>query len=178
MKEVLCLAAELLGLGQAVVDAEGHESETERLLLAANLCYDEIAGEYLPLIATEKVSVSSGFIPFASLNKRCQSVCAVTDEQGEKMRFRVRADGVFVKGTSVSVTYRYLPEPAASSAVALDFDEGRLPPRVIAYGTAAEYSLIEGFYQEAVLWEKRYRDSLLALTGRKTALRLPQRRWA
>ena len=177
MKEVLRLAAGLLGLGEDSVE-DGENIEQNALLLrCGNLVHDEVASEYLPPETSETVTVKDGFLPYEALSERCSAIRLVTDANGNKVRFHARAHGASLANGVYRVVYRYLPASVGMEDN-LTVDAGRLSARVLAYGVAAEYCLLSGLFQEAITWERKYRDSLLSICGRSTAMRLPNRRWA
>ena len=102
---------------------------------------------------------------------------SVKDEYGRTVPVREYFDRILVpKKGRYEVEYSYMPQ-----SVGLD-DEipytERLGARAIGYGTACEYCIISGMTDDAVLWDKRYKDALhLAETG-KTDKRVKPRRWA
>ena len=53
----------------------------------------------------------------------------------------------------------------------------RVPARVLAYGAACEYCIISGMTDEAVLWDKRFKDALGIAALKKSEKRVPKRRW-
>ena len=53
-----------------------------------------------------------------------------------------------------------------------------LSARVLAYGTASEYLLVEGLSEDAEIWEDRFKRSLFMLSRKKGEHIMPRRRWA
>ncbi len=59
----------------------------------------------------------------------------------------------------------------------MDFAGTKASDRVFAYGAAAEFCLISGMYDDALMWERRYKDALLVATRKNTEVIMPRRRW-
>ncbi len=136
----------------------------------ARRAVDEVAAEYFPLVRTETRVPKNGAIDFGDFTFLPRRIYAVTC-RGKAVAYTYTADGLTVSETRlVRVTYAYLP-PVGDEAIV----SPSVPLRTLAYGTAAEYCLLSGLYDDAALWDKRFRDSLVRLNRR--GRRLPQRRW-
>ena len=92
------------------------------------------------------------------------------------MPFEVRANGIYLENNGVYVV-KYAVRPTVLS---MD-DEVALPPkitcRILCYGIIAEYYLISGMFEEAVTWDKRFKDALCAYSHGRKEHRVKQRRW-
>lgn len=187
IKEILTLTAfylqleDVLGLPQLKDDYGGAPetgTEAERvlgqLLRCANLVCGEIASDYYPLSAKETVSTADGTISPLALNKRLIDVKRIT-QAGCPVRFKVYPAAIKTAGGKVEIEYSYLPENYPLDGET-DFGD-KISARIIAYGTAAEYCLICGLFEEAVVWEKRFKDSMLAAQSKKSEIRVKGRKW-
>ena len=90
-------------------------------------------------------------------------VLAVYDVYDNKLEFKLLPFYVKTKPDAVKVEYTYLP-PEYTLDETIAYDEKLIPMRVIAYGVTAEYSLISGRFDEASIWDRRYKNSVLNLT--------------
>lgn len=188
MKEILALAAFYLSMedvAELPYLKSGYVSDTfpqntpaeimlAKLLLCANLVRAEIASDYFPLIAREKITAADGRIAPSSLAKRLVDVKKIT-RKGKNIRFRVYQGAIETVSGEVEIEYSYLPGEAKLSE-----DSGfpdKVGARLIACGTAAEYCLIAGLFEEAAVWDKRFKDSLLAAQRKKSEIRVKPRIW-
>lgn len=73
----------------------------------------------------------------------------------------------------MEVLYRYAP---AAKTAKDESEYGQGEARALALGTCCEYALASGLYDEAVLWDKRYKDALAALCRARGGT-LKARRW-
>ena len=183
MKDCIKLAVTLLSIEELPeeVFAENAEiSDSQQKLLdiltsCGNLVYSEMAAEFMPVSFCETVTTADGVIPFSALSKRCIDVIEVKKDK-TKLAFSLKNNALVTGSGEITVTYTYLPEKIPFEGV-FDYSYGRLSDRVLALGVAAEYCLISGQYADALVFDKRYKDSLIALS-RKKNYRIPARRWA
>ena len=54
---------------------------------------------------------------------------------------------------------------------------GKISARILAYGVASEYCFLEMLYDDATLWENRYKNALLCAQRKKGELKLKKRGW-
>lgn len=189
LKDILELAAVLLGL-QTVLDSGAFEDGLDKneikkkisenkdlqlLIRCANLVYKEIACDYLQLKAVDTL-VSNGNINYTSLTKHPLEILSVTDEKGADVGFNCLAGCLQTVSGKVSVCYSYIPLSAEFNDE-LDFFGSKITDRILAYGTASEYCLINGQGQDAVVWDKRYKDALVIACRKRTEIKMPKRRW-
>lgn len=183
VKEILLAAATELGIADGVeaylngssTDAAA-EVETKTLLRCFNLVENEIALDYLPLIAEEEIESETGVIPYASLSKEAVRVLAVCDEWGNEAAFKIFPECLKTQPQKVCVRYTYLPEKKTFQDKS-DFTL-HASVRLFAYGIAAEYSLASGLFEEAAVWDKKYKDAIKAAYCAKPIQRIRSRRWA
>lgn len=178
---IMAMAAELCGrkdlseylTGKSAENLGEAERDTESLLRCYNLTENEIALDYLPLCKTETL-VSDGKILYSAFERSPLEIESVRKSDGGKLPFRIAEDGVCVQSGEVSVTYTYRPSVKARE------DEAELDrkgdARLMALGTACEFSLMNGMFDAASLLDKRYRDAL-ACACRDRSGRMKMRSW-
>ena len=115
----------------------------------------------------EEVEVNSAYVDKGVIAK---------DKNGNDVDYYCLPDHVAIKDGSFEVCYSYIPTDK-DFFDDLDFCGTKASDRVFAYGTAAEYCLVTGNYDEALMWERRYKDALMVATRKATSVILPRRRW-
>lgn len=158
---------------------DGTKELTERaelLLRCYNIVENEIALDYLPLTAEERIDGGAEKISYTSFLHSPVSILSVTDERGNKVPYSVFPEYIRTNGEkTVVVTYSYAPERKALSG---QTDYGaRIPDRLFAYGVVCEACIIRGLYDEAALWDKKYKDALLCVYSRNRPRVIRSRRW-
>lgn len=168
---------ECLQLAEKLLDGADKNSpdEADLLLGCANNCLSEIASEYLPLVAEKTATAQDGKIPYSQLGETIYDVTEVRREN-EKADFELMPSYIKVKKDGeYTVKYCYCPGELSPSD---DVPFGtNITARVIAYGIAAEYMLIKGFYEEAVTFDKVFKDALVRASYGRKERRVKRRRW-
>lgn len=181
VKECVKLAAGELGIGDSVnayVDGTSDEGkqETETLLRCFNIVENEVALDYLPLYCEEEIAAETGVVRYAALSRSVVRVLRVTDEWGNKAPFRLFPEYLKTLPGKVRVLYTYTPKEKTLSDDS-DFIL-QVSPRLLGYGMASEYCLAAGLFEEAAVWEKKYKDALTAAYRSGSSKTLRSRRWA
>ena len=159
--------------GLSVTDAR----ELEQLVSCAHSVVNEVACEYVQMLQSDSVlSGSEGKIPYGKLSHSVVEVISICSGK-YKTPFRPYFGGLDVgKAGEYTVTYAYAPNISDLSDT-FDFGNGKVTPRNIGYGIAAEYCIRTGETAAAVLWDKRYKDSLQAAVRRGREQKVRPRRW-
>lgn len=180
VKEVILKSAELVGVSEAVTayletgNADG-KAETETLLRCYNFVENALALDYLPLFTEESVEAASGEVAYSALSKAATHIVSVKNEAGESLAFRIFPLSLKTAAGNVTVRYAYAPtekglEDGVEAAPAVS-------ARLLAYGVAAEYCTARGFYEEAAVWEARYKKAIAAAAERGRSRKIQSRRW-
>lgn len=183
VKEVLTLAAEHLARADLKKQLEElpedgtPKGEIASLVRAYNLVENELAVDHLPLKAEETLGAEEHLIPWSAFSLAPAGVRAVF-VSGSETCFEPRREGLFLpslqRGTAV-VRYCYSPAPKSVG----DESEfgGRVSARLLSFGVAREFCLSRGMFEEAKLWDGRYREAVLAAALPRRALLVRARRW-
>ena len=179
VREVIELSCSCLGR-EDLKKAIGNipvQVEVDSLVRCFNLVENEIALDYFPLKRTEKVAVKEGRIPYSALSSAPVNVHRVTSG-GRVISFTLFPEYAEL-GSRVGeaeILYSYIPTEK-KLADKSDFS-GKITARLMAFGVCAEYCLSNARYDEAALWEKRYREALRAANILRRRLCIRPRRWA
>ena len=182
VKEILITAAELSGrrdladfLAERGFCADANESahDAELLLRCYNLTENEIALDYLPLLRTQTMH-SDGTIAYGSFEQPPVEIIGVRNGRGFKEKFSLEESGIVLPVGEFSITYSYRPAVKKMNDAPQLNRKG--DARLLALGTASEFSLMNGSFDTASLLDKRYRDAL-ACACRERGGRLKMRCW-
>lgn len=180
VKEVLTAAAFELGMAdevQAYLDGSSQtgEADTENLLRCFNLVENELALEYLPLFAEEEVVTDTGVVFFSELSRSAVRIVRVTDAWGNETAFKLCPEYLKTQPGKVKIGYTYTPQEKGLDGES-DFTRF-VSVRLFAYGIAAEYSLASGMFEEAAVWDKKYKDAIATAYRAKPRGKIKSRRW-
>lgn len=179
LNDAIALSCDFLELSElkskiGAEDVDGESSAMiEKLLKCANLAYEEIVTEYIPILNTETVSVIDGKVLFSNLSKPICGVISVKNENGVDVKYSLSADHISLSAESAQITYQTIPAQLALGAE----PSVLFPERLLAYGIAREYLFLQDQSAEALIYEKRFKDALTSFVRKKSKLLLPRRRW-
>lgn len=183
VKDIIKKTAELLELNDVLeYYAGGTEEPTEdvsntikKILLSINLTNNTIASQYFEIIGYQDVNCDD-VVPFSKIsNNEIVEIKNVVDEHGEKVNFRVMADGVHMPSGKWQVIYSYLPKDVVESDNINYYT--KIGTMLFAYGVASEYLFLIGDIDNAYFWDKRFKDELFSLSRPKRCINMPSKRW-
>ena len=181
VREVVMLAAEELGILEEVNGYfndgnENGKTKAERLLTCFNLVENELALDYFTLKKTDIMMTTNGRVKFSDLTYAPVHIIDVTNAENQSYEFSLYADYLQTVSGSVKVTYSYTPNKKTIDETS-DFSL-EVSTRLMSYGVAAEYALMIGAFEEAALWDKKYKDAISVLYKKDKCGRMTARRWA
>ena len=180
VKEVILKACDFIdkqelasAIKEGLVLTEQQQALKENLLAYFNLVREEIANEFQPIMQTEKFIVKNFKLSFSEFSSQVQDIYSIRDKFGRNVNYKIFDGYIFVCGREVEVIY-------SSKAENLPFDgefSSNLPERIFAYGIAREYFFLNNLYDDANVWEGRFKGALSIMLRRKSEVKIPQRRW-
>ncbi|MCL2255828.1 MAG: hypothetical protein FWC11_03100 [Firmicutes bacterium] len=161
--------------GGASADVVG---EIERLTNCAKMTAIEIASDYIPLTREEETRSQNQRVRLSSLMERVSSVVAV--RQGtQNVNFSLSHDEILLPFDGVfSVVYNFIPpfgNPNLSEQI--PWNHAKVNERTLSFGIACEYCILMGMFDEALLWDKRFKDALFKANIEKAEKKIKRRRW-
>lgn len=151
------------------------EQKVSSMVKCFNLVMQEIASDYVPFLMKEEIDVENSILNFSQLKKSVVNVYEIRNRFGMSLKFKLFPEYVEIEGRAKSVVYSFLPDEKTID------DEVELycgiTSRVLAYGIASEYFLIEGISDDAEIWEERFKESLFVLSRKRGEHLLPRRKW-
>ncbi len=185
IKDIVKMTAELLELTD-VLSLNAFTGETNEedalvkhdldlLVRCANLSLSILATDKFKLKKVETFLTETGEISFDNFSKNVFEILSVKSKN-KKVDFRVYPTilDCFNKG-NYSVTYAYMPDYKTLDEDIDDFDK-KVPLHLMAYFTASEFSFVSGNFEDASIWEQKYKEALGFITSSKSR-KLPERRW-
>lgn len=178
VKESVIKAAMLLGIADEVCayldsgDEIGKE-QTERLVQCFNIVENELALDYLPLFAEQKL-VSEGKISYELFEQKLGRILYARNGEGEPVKYKLFPSYMEVPSGELTIGYSYTPREKTAEEES-DYATGSA--RTFGYGIAANYCLILGLYEEAAIWDKKYKEAIEAAYRVRGAAAIRSRRW-
>ena len=180
VKECGVEAAALVGAEENVMAYLYNQNEVgvedmKRLIRCFNHVENELALDYLPLYFEEEIETDTGAVYYSELEKAVVRVLAVTDAWGNEAAFTLFPEYVKTTAGKIRIRYTYTPKEKAIG----DKSDFLLyaSKRLFGYGMAAEYCLLTGLFEEAAVWDKKYKDAIAATYRSKPCKKIKSRRW-
>ncbi len=184
VKEAILLAAIELGIADEVeayledgtVKGMGKKN-AELLLTCFNLVESELALDYLPLYTEDLIQTFTGRIKYSDLMQSLVHVIKVEDYDGNPVHYTLFPDSFRVAPGKYKISYTYTPDP---KEIEDSSDYGAVAPRLFSYGMAAEFATAVGMYEQAAVWDKKYKEALESYyhATPPAGTKMQSRRWA
>jgi hypothetical protein len=151
------------------------KKDLDRFFECYKLIIGELCEECLPTETSENFVSQGGKVNFADFSKTPLEIKKCY-ENGKEIGFKVFPTFLQTNAENVTVVYSFYPQFDT-----LDDDcpysESQLSARIIALGVAREYLLLGGLYEEAVLFDERFKDALATVVLKKNVGKIKARRW-
>lgn len=167
VKDIIYITATIIGREDLISYFEGKTEKPKDctietidvMVRLCNLVVNELACSFVPLKKKQKLKASNGKIYYTSLEFSPLSIIKATSSTGSNSLIRVDSEYVVVKDDFVILEYSYFPKQLSLESD-VGYLESDVPARVLAYGLASEYAISQGCFKDAVMWHKRYADSI------------------
>lgn len=163
-------------LGKNATDEE-IKKQIDKLCAFIDIVVSEICCEYFPIKTTEKITATNGKIEYERLSERVVDIRNVK-KNGKKVNYDLFAYYIGVDSDGeYEVTYNYSPKEYKGNIQQSISLYGRITPRIVGVGALAEYSLANNRFDEAITYDKMFKDALIGVEKRRGKLKIKQRRW-
>lgn len=180
VKDVIVKACDFIGKDELasnlITGAEVPEENLalqQKLVKCFNLIREEIASEYQPILHVEKFIVKNFKLELSSFENEVVEIYSIKDRFGRNVHYKIFDGYIFVCGKDVEVIYSTIAQELEIN----DEFSSNLPERIFAYGVAREYFFLSGLYEDANIWEERFKGALQIMLRRKSEVKVPRRSW-
>lgn len=180
VKDIIKLACDFTGqeaLGEKIAQSsllETCEQEiVDKFVKCFNLVNNEIASEFVPIKKIEQFEVSNGKILLTQFSTKPYKILYIKNSLGRKMHFKQFEDYLVVFCKKAIVCYTTLPFALSIN----DQIDSFLPERVYAYGVAREFLFLQSRFDDADIFEERFKNALELICRSAPHAKMPSRRW-
>ena len=167
-------ALELDELREALSGGADSEAKRqyERFLGYASAVIAEIATDYCPLKRVKRLDFAGGILPYGEIDAQLHVIYDVRVLKGGRGRFL--EDGIELKRGRYEIEYGVLPRTEENDELPF---KSVVSERTVMLGIMTEYYLAAGMIEQAVTFDKRYRDSLYHAARARGVKTVRARRW-
>ena len=180
--DVLKTASLMLGLEDELapvfvsgtVNAET-QKKFDKLLAGFNLCFSEISTDYIPLLNSETLTPIGGRLYFGGGDVK--RIYEIRTKAGKKLKYKQFDGYIFIDfAGEVDVISNTYPQKLEINS---QFDSfgGKISEKCLAMGAASEYCFLTSLFEDAAIWDNRFRQALKCACAKKGSINLRGRRW-
>ncbi len=147
------------------------------LIKCCNLVVNQIATEYYTFKDKKKVSSTNGKINYSSISFYPIVDIIKVKRGGVDVKYVCHSTYLEVPVGEIEVEFAFTPSPATMVSSNIELYNYKINPRVIAYGVVAEYYYINGIYDDATIWDNRFKTSLNGIVRPKKDVIIKSRLW-
>ena len=163
--------------GNAMLTTET-DRKIKQLCSFVDIIANEICCEYFPIVKTEKIKSKNGRIDYEKLSEYVVDIRWVKRD-GKKVNYDLLSTAISVDSDcEYEVCYEYAPKEFSGDTSESIPLYGRITPRIVGIGAVAEYCLATDRFDEAIAYDKMFKDALVGVEKSRGKLRIKQRRWA
>lgn len=152
------------------------QKEFDKLLYALNLVVVEIISEYAEVITEEEIEFKNNCFEITKLSKALNRVYNIVKNKNN-VEYKIFGDKIKADTEgNATIVYSYYPDKL-QSLDNLGFLNSKVSLKTLALGVASEYCFINGFFDDAKVWEERFEKSLQGNLKKLGKVNLPNRRW-
>ncbi len=153
------------------------ENEKKLLVDCVNLTNCNIATNYVKLYAVTKVRNIRGVIPYSSVtSKTIFDIVSIKTNTGTSIDFQLTSDGIVTKAGDIVIKYTYFPDDLTYDDAISDYPT-KINERIFVYGVTAEYLYAKGVFDEAKMWEEKFKSELQSCLRPQRNTKIKRRRW-
>ncbi len=166
VKEVIKISATLLGRENVVQYLEnGQASDTQVLAEVdlftrlCNLVISELSASYIMMKKRESVKLIGGKFYYSNLLENAVKIIGLEDRSGERINYKEYSEYLTASVENAIIEYAYKPANYGLDSE-IGYKDSEISARILAIGVCAEECIINGRFEEAIMWHKRYVDGV------------------
>lgn len=147
------------------------------LMACVNLTNNILASEYYPLRETISLT-SNGKVSYSELgtNLIINQIFKV-ESNGKSVSFKEYPTYIETVAGDIKIYFSYVPKEIIHITENINCYPTKLTERIFAYGVVSEYYFIMGMYDDASIWDARFKNSLSTVLKPKHEIKIKSRLW-
>jgi len=159
-----------------VTPSTSEQKDIDLLVFCLNNVLNMVATEYVPILEEKEIVTLSGSFLTSVIGSNLLEIKKIEDESGLSHNFKLVGNNVETDKGILTVTYSVLPEKIDITSTLSNLN-GKISERILSYGTATEFLFVTSEFNEAAIWENRFKSSLETACRKTSEIKMPRRRW-
>lgn len=156
--------------------SDSQQKEINLLIDCVNLTNCNIATNYVKLIDSKEM-YNSGTINYSKItNQTIYDIISVKSKSGKVLDYVLTSSGINTSIGFVTVKYSYFPADLEYGDTLTNFPT-KINERIFVYGVISEYLYVKGVFDEARVWEEKFKLEIQSLLRQQNPKIIKQRRW-
>lgn len=146
------------------------------LIRCTDLVLKEVATDFIPIRKKEIILTNEKEIEFSSFSSPVLKIIDVK-QNGKSIKYKIFSTHIELsKCGEIEVIYNAIPSTVKTLGANIDEVSNLVSQRILAYGVAKEYCYISSLYDEATMWEEKFKNAISSIT-KSVSKRVKARRW-
>ena len=141
-----------------------------------NIVSEEIASTYYKFKAVETLSPQNGVVKCSEFTNNPLAIISVKGLNEKTISYKILPSEILTDEKTVVVEYYYVPSKKTLDDIS-DFTATSIKNRILAYGVATEFLLIDGAFEESSVWHEKFINSLKVVLINDKRKRIKGRIW-
>lgn len=161
--------SEVIELSALLLDIELTDDIRNNLVRCYNLVEQELATDYFPILEVEKFFHVEDKIYYKDFSRKPYMLKGIQDFRGDSVSFRLTPEYITLiknyHGGTFFVKYYYIPDTKELYSTCT---YGAEYTGILKYGIAAEYCLTNGDFEQAKIYNDKYKERIKLKGPKKT----------
>lgn len=153
--------SEVIELSALLLDIELTDDIRKDLVRCYNLVEQELATDYFPILDVEKFFNVADKIYYKDFSRNAYMIKGIQDFHGDKVNYILRSEYLELQknynGGTFFVKYYYIPDAKELYSTCT---YGAEYISILKYGVAAEYCLANGDFEQAKIYNDKYKENI------------------
>lgn len=153
------------------------QKEIDLIINSINLTQQNIATKYYSLIDVVKVTNSTGEIKYSDItSQHIYNILSVKNAKNANLKYVLKPTSIVTNVGDNVIKYSYFPQDVTINDN-LSVLSVKISERAILYGSISEYLFVKGIFDEAEMWEKKFKDEVNQIINIRKNAFIPPRTW-
>ena len=156
---------------------EEQQKEINLLTECVNLTNANIATNYVRLTDSKSINNYYGKVQYSAISNRAIfNIVSVKNDRNKDIDFSLNQSGLSADKGMIKIRFTYFPDNVCYDDEISDYPT-KISERDFVYGTLSEYLYAKGVFDEAQMWEERFKTEMQSKLRPQKQINMKVSRW-